>query len=85
VIDDFVPTAKEVADCPGGTYHLVFRGEPVVDANGAPICVTQSANGAAGSTTPGQPGQDGGDSNTEGDVTYGQPGENPHLTNGRLL
>lgn len=77
VVDSFVPTSNDVADCPDGTYHLLFQGEPVVDANGAPVCVTESANGAAGSTIPGQPGQNGGDSNTEGEVTYGQLGEAP--------
>ena len=73
VIDSYVPTSPNVADCPAGTYHLLFRGEPVVnDATGAPVCVTADANGNAGSATPGQPGENGGDSNTEGDVTYGQ-------------
>jgi hypothetical protein len=78
VVDSFVPTSTNVADCPAGTYHLLFRGEPVVnDATGAPVCVTADANGNVGSTVPGQPGQSGGDSNTEGDVTYGQLGEVP--------
>jgi len=78
VVDNFVPTSTNVADCPDGTYHLLFRGEPVVnDATGEPVCVTESATGASGSTTPGQPGQNGGDSNTEGDTTYGQLGEVP--------
>ena len=78
VIDSYVPTSPNVADCPAGTYHLLFRGEPVVnDATGAPVCVTADANGNAGSATPGQPGENGWDSNTEGDVTYGQLGEVP--------
>lgn len=78
VVDSFVPTSTNVADCPAGTYHLLFRGEPVVnDATGAPVCVTADANGSAGATVPGEPGQNGGDSNTEGDVTYGQLGEVP--------
>ena len=78
VVDSFVPTSPMVADCPEGTYHLLFHGEPVVnDATGEPVCVTADANGNAGSMTPGQPGQNGGDSNTEGDVTYGQAGEVP--------
>ena len=78
VVDSFVPTSPNVANCPEGTYHLLFRGEPVVnDATGDPVCVTADANGNAGSTVPGQPGQNGGDSNTEGETTYGQLGEVP--------
>jgi hypothetical protein len=78
VVDSFVPTSTKVPDCPAGTYHLLFHGQPVVnDATGAPVCVTQDANGNAGTSIPGQPGQNGGDSNTEGDVTFGQPGELP--------
>jgi hypothetical protein len=78
LVDSYVPTSTDVPDCPAGTYHLLFHGDPVVnDATGEPVCVTEDANGNAGSTTPGQPGQNGGDSNTQGDVTYGQLGEVP--------
>jgi hypothetical protein len=77
LISDFVPTSTNVADCPAGTYNLLYQGDPVVDANGNPVCVTEDAGGGAGSTIPGQPGQNGGDSNSEGDTTYGQLGEVP--------
>lgn len=78
VVDNFVPTSPDVADCPAGTYHLLFQGEPVVNtATGEPVCVTQDASGDTGSMIPGQPGQNGGDSNTQGETTYGQAGELP--------
>ena len=77
VIDNFVPTSNDVADCPQDTYHLLFQGQPVVDANGNPVCVTDDARGNAGSMVPGEPGQNGGDSNTQGETTYGELGEVP--------
>jgi hypothetical protein len=78
VIDDFVPTSSYVAPCPDGLYHLLFQGEPVVDAYGNPICVTQSANGNPGETIPGQPGESGQASNSEGIEDPGGAGEIPY-------
>jgi hypothetical protein len=75
-VADFVPTDPNARACPAGLYPLLFQGEPVVsDANGTPVCVTSSAGGQVGDTIPGQPGQSGGDSNSEGVTQPGQLGE----------
>ena len=70
-IASFVPTDDNAADCPDGTYHLLFQGRPVVDGNGAPVCVTEDSGGT---TVPGEPGQPGQDGNIEGDVSPGGAG-----------
>lgn len=78
VLDELVPTSSYVAPCPDGTYHLLYYGEPVVDGLGNPVCVTQDTGGAPGEVIPGQPGQAGEASNSEGVVDPGGAGEIPY-------
>jgi hypothetical protein len=78
LISSYIPTSPDALDCPEGTYHLLFEGQPVVsDSNGTPVCVTEDANGNFGTSVPGEPGQAGGESNSQGEITYGDPGEVP--------
>lgn len=70
-IANFIPTDENAADCPDGTFHLLFQGRPVVGSDGAPVCVTEDSQGVSVPGEPGQPGQDG---NVEGDVAPGGAG-----------
>src|SRR3989442_15293947 len=75
-IESFIRTDENAADCPDGTYHLLFQGQPVVGTNGAPVCVTEDGGGAS---VPGEPGQPGEDGNIEGDVSPGGAGTSGNI------
>jgi hypothetical protein len=76
LLDEVVETSPEAQPCPAGTEQLFYRGEPVVlDSAGTPVCVYPQPNGQAGETVPGENGEPGGASDSEGVVDPGGAGE----------